>query len=110
MNWLLIIVILIIAWNIAIGYNRGFLRIIYSLLAWVLVVGISTAATPYVKEVLQQNTDIEAKIEQNVKCEYREKHPKKKNTRSRGAIADELCNQPGDPCGDNPFICNSACS
>ena len=27
------------------------------------------------------------KIEQNVKCEYREKHPKKKNTRSRGAIA-----------------------
>ena len=28
------------------------------------------------------------KIEQNVKCEYREKHPKKKNTRSRGAIAD----------------------
>ena len=58
MNWLLIIVILIIAWNIAIGYNRGFLRIIYSLLAWVLVVGISTAATPYVKEALQQNTDI----------------------------------------------------
>ena len=73
MNWLLIIVILIIAWNIAIGYNRGFLRIIYSLLAWVLVVGISTAATPYVKEVLQQNTDIEAKIEQNVKDSLKEK-------------------------------------
>ena len=73
MNWLLIIVILIIAWNIAIGYNRGFLRIIYSLLAWVLVVGISTAATPYVKEALQQNTDIEAKIEQNVKDSLKEK-------------------------------------
>ena len=37
MNWLLIAVICIIAWNVVRGYTRGVLRMVYSLAAWIVM-------------------------------------------------------------------------
>ena len=59
MNWLLILVILIIAGNIAWGIYRGFLRVVYSVVAWVLILVFVTWATPFVSEVLAEHTNID---------------------------------------------------
>lgn len=44
MNWLLIAVICIIAWNVVRGYTRGVLRMVYSLAAWIVMLAASTMA------------------------------------------------------------------
>ena len=51
MNWLLIAVICIIAWNVVRGYTRGVLRMVYSLAAWIVMLAASTMAAPYVREI-----------------------------------------------------------
>ena len=37
MNWLLILVVLLVAGNIVWGFFRGFLRVVYSMAAWILL-------------------------------------------------------------------------
>ena len=66
MNWLLIAVICIIAWNVVRGYNRGLLRIVYSLVAWVVMLGASMFAAPYVRDTLAENTQLEQIIYEKV--------------------------------------------
>lgn len=39
MNWLLILVVLLVAGNIVWGFFRGFLRVVYSMAAWILISG-----------------------------------------------------------------------
>ena len=48
MNWLLILVVLLVAGNIVWGFFRGFLRVVYSMAAWILILVFVTFATPYV--------------------------------------------------------------
>ena len=66
MNWLLIIVILVLAGNIVWGFSRGFLRVIYSMLAWIAILVFVTWATPYVANVLTEKTNIDNRIETNL--------------------------------------------
>ena len=66
MNWLLIIVILVRAGNIVWGFSRGFLRVIYSMLAWIAILVFVTWATPYVANVLTEKTNIDNRIESNL--------------------------------------------
>lgn len=66
MNWLLIIVILVLAGNIVWGFSRGFLRVIYSMLAWIAILVFVTWATPYVANVLTEKTNIDNRIEANL--------------------------------------------
>lgn len=66
MNWLLIIVILVLAGNIVWGFSRGFLRVIYSVLAWIAILVFVTWATPYVANVLTEKTNIDNRIESNL--------------------------------------------
>lgn len=66
MNWLLIIVILVLAGNIVWGFSRGFLRVIYSMLAWIAILVFVTWATPYVANVLTEKTNIDNRIELNL--------------------------------------------
>ena len=62
MNWLLIAVICIIAWNVVRGYTRGVLRMIYSLAAWIVMLAASTVAAPYVRDHILSQTGIEPVI------------------------------------------------
>ena len=66
MNWLLIIVILVLAGNIVWGFSKGFLRVIYSMLAWIAILVFVTWATPYVANVLMEKTNIDNRIESNL--------------------------------------------
>lgn len=66
MNWLLIVVICIIAWNAVRGYTRGLLRIVYSLAACILMLTASTMAAPYVRDNILSQTGIESVICSNI--------------------------------------------
>ena len=66
MNWLLIVVICIIAWNAVRGYTRGLLRVVYSLAACILMLTASTMAAPYVRDNILSQTGIESVICSNI--------------------------------------------
>lgn len=65
MNWLLIIVILILAGNIVWGFSKGFLRVVYSMLAWIAIMIFVTWATPHVADMLVEKTNIDGRIEKS---------------------------------------------
>ena len=66
MNWLLIVVICIIAWNAVRGYTRGLLRVVYSLAACILMLTASTMVAPYVRDNILSQTGIESVICSNI--------------------------------------------
>ena len=59
MNWLLILVVLLVAGNIVWGFFRGFLRVVYSMAAWILILVFVTFATPYVADWMTEHTGLE---------------------------------------------------
>ena len=65
MNWLLILVVLLVAGNIVWGFAKGGLRVIYSMIAWIVIIGFVTFATPYVAQWLTENTTWDAQIEKS---------------------------------------------
>ena len=62
MNWVLLLVLLILGYNIIRGYRKGFLRIVYSLVSWVIVLTFVTVATPYINTYLMEHTTLYEKI------------------------------------------------
>lgn len=56
MNWLLILVVLLVAGNIVWGFFRGFLRVVYSMAAWILILVFVTFATPYVADWMTEHS------------------------------------------------------
>lgn len=67
MNWLLILVVLLVAGNIVWGFFRGFLRVVYSMAAWILILVFVTFATPYVADWMAEHTGLDTRIEKNCK-------------------------------------------
>lgn len=67
MNWLLILVVLLVAGNIVWGFFRGFLRVVYSMAAWILILVFVTFATPYVADWMIEHTGLDTRIEKNCK-------------------------------------------
>lgn len=62
MNWLVIIVLIIIIFAMIRGFNRGFLRVLYSLVAIILLIGLIGYATPHVNNFLKENTQIHSLV------------------------------------------------
>lgn len=62
MNWVLIIVLFVLAASAILGYYKGVLRIAYALAAWVIVLVFVTWATPYIDRILTENTSIDEKL------------------------------------------------
>lgn len=62
MNWLLIIVLLIILFMIIHGFCRGCLRILFSLIAVILLIGFTGYAAPHINTFLKNNTQIHETI------------------------------------------------
>ena len=58
MNWVLIVVLLVFAGCICMGYRRGFLRLAYSLVSWILMFMIVSWATPYISRYIFEHTSI----------------------------------------------------
>lgn len=64
MNWMLIAAILIVAANIVWGYRQGFLRTIYRMVQWILILVFITWANPYVSDYLMTHTNISQTIQE----------------------------------------------
>ena len=69
MNWVLMLVLLVLVCCAIYGYTKGFLRIVFSLVAWVIVLVFVSWATPHVSQWIQENTTIYEKIEAQGKME-----------------------------------------
>lgn len=93
MNILLIIVVAILIGCMITGYRKGFLRIVYSLIAWILVMAFVYISTPYIKEFIIENTGIDESIE--AYCEETVRKPietqvQKDTAQTVGTTAEEL--------------------
>ena len=62
MNWLLIAVVIVLAGFAAAGYWKGFLKIVYSLVAWLLILVFVTWSTPFIAGFLKNHTGVYEKI------------------------------------------------
>lgn len=62
MNWLLILVVLLIAGNMVWGFFHGFVRVIYSMLGWVLVLFLTIWATPQLSNWLEKSAYVQGTL------------------------------------------------
>lgn len=62
MNWVLIAVAAILLGYTIAGYSKGFLKIVYSLISWILILVFVMAAAPYIQDYLKNNTNIYNKV------------------------------------------------
>lgn len=65
MNWVLIIVLLTLLISVIEGYRKGFLRIVYSLISWVIVLIFVSWFTPYINQFLVNHTSVYEIIEKS---------------------------------------------
>lgn len=72
MNILTIVIIAVFALSVLGGFQKGFLKTAFSLIAWILVLLLSNYATPIVTDMLIQNTDIEVVIQTTVDTKINE--------------------------------------
>ena len=63
MNWLLVVVLVILAGHTIKGYRRGLLRVLFSVASLLITVLFVAWATPYVSNFLKENTKIYQKVE-----------------------------------------------
>lgn len=78
MNWLLVVVLVILAGHTIKGYRRGLLRVLFSVASLLITVLFVAWATPYVSNFLKENTKIYQKVE--TKCEQKVR----KDTKEQG--------------------------
>lgn len=62
MNLVLIAVIGILAGYILTGYAKGFLKIVYSLISWFVILVFVVCVTPYIEDFIKNETEIYNKV------------------------------------------------
>lgn len=60
MNWLLLVVLVVLIGNVLWGYKRGFMRVVLSLVSWVIVILAVNIVTPVVAGVIVEVTPVES--------------------------------------------------
>lgn len=90
MNGLEIIVFGIIAVSCFMGYRAGFLRVIYSLFSWLLVLAFVTWSTPYLTAFLENNTSMQSVIEQKCISYLEEKAQEYSEEKAQDAADEEI--------------------
>ena len=63
MNILLIIILGVFALCLFSGYKNGFLKTVFSLVSWIIVLVVCNVATPMVTELLMEQTEIDTTIQ-----------------------------------------------
>lgn len=72
MNFLVIAVLLILAWSLFDGYKKGFMRGVFALLSWVIVLVVCNVATPMVTDLLIEETSIDESITESISVKLNE--------------------------------------
>lgn len=80
MNWVLILVLLTLAFSVIEGYRKGFLRIVYSLVSWIIVLVFVAWAAPHIDHFLLENTSIYESVEAH--CEEAVRQSAKERTQT----------------------------
>lgn len=63
-NWLLIGVLIFLAFHILNGYRKGFIRIALSMMALIVTIVAVAVLSPYVSKFLNENTQVHIKIQE----------------------------------------------
>lgn len=72
MNYLLIAVVVLLAWSLFDGYKKGFMRGVFSLVSWIIILVICNVATPMVTNFLIEETSIEESVSENISAKLNE--------------------------------------
>ena len=82
MNWLLICVIGILVVCALEGYFRGFIKIVFSLLAMIITLAVVSVAAPKITTYIEENTELDERVTE--KClEHVEKNAQDRQTAVR---------------------------
>ena len=96
MNWVLLLVLLILGYNIIRGYRKGFLRIVYSLVSWVIVLTFVTVTTPYINTYLMEYTTLYEQIEKQCSEQIKKSvEEKQKSVQSENSLDNQELSQFG---------------
>lgn len=87
MNWVLILVIVVLAGYTIAGYTKGFLKIVYSLISWLLMMVFVIGATPYIENYLRTETEAYQKLVTYCEEKVRAKTESQIKTQSGGAVS-----------------------
>lgn len=75
MNYLLIIVCVVLAVSTLGGYRKGFMKTVFELISWILVLVICNVATPKVADFFIEETSIDEAITRVITMELNEMFP-----------------------------------
>ena len=73
LNWLSIVVLLILAGYTIYGYQRGMLRVLFSLFSMILTILFVSWATPHISSFIKENTQVYQKIAEACEKNIQEK-------------------------------------
>lgn len=72
MNILLVLILIVFLLSIFSGYKNGFLKTVFSLVSWIVVLVVCNYATPIVTDALIEKTDIEVIVQGAVEAKILE--------------------------------------
>lgn len=98
-NWLLIVVLFIIAFFAYRGYKMGLMRILFSVVSVIITLVISVVLTPYVSSVLYSNEALVKNIEEKVQSTLKQKEDTNTNinTENSEESLEQIMGQVGIP-------------
>lgn len=62
MNYLLIAIMALLIWSVLDGYKKGFMRTVFALVSWIVVLVVCNIATPMVSNYLMEETAIAEEV------------------------------------------------
>ena len=84
MNYLLIAILVLLAWNLLQGYKKGFMKTVFALVSWIIVLVVCNIATPMVTDFLMEETEIAVSITEALEAKINEmikrNHTGRRNT------------------------------
>lgn len=58
MNYLVIAILALLIWSVFDGYKKGFMRTVFALVSWIVVLVVCNVATPMVTDFLMEETSV----------------------------------------------------
>ena len=65
-NWMVLVVVAILALNVYLGYRNGFLKVMLSLVGWIVILGVAVTGSPYLCTWICKNTSIDEVINKKI--------------------------------------------
>ena len=72
MNYLVIVVLVLLAWSLFDGYKKGFMKTVFLLVSWIIVLVICNVATPMVTDFLIEETAVDETITEAISVKLNE--------------------------------------